>query len=155
MRSQRRTAVGVAVMAVLLAAYICFALYRVWILFLTQNIVGALMGAGLLVLSLIAVWALYRELKFGYHANRLTHRLEDENALPEDGLEAKWNGMPTREDARSVLPKYEDAVHTQPDSWKDWQRFGILLRAAGQNGPARAAIRNAIRLERADSTPDK
>lgn len=138
-------------MAVLLAAYISFALYRVWVLFTSNNLVGALMGAGLLVLSLVAIWALYRELRFGFDANRLTKQLETNGQLPEDGLEARWNGMPTRTDAAGVLPKYEAAVKEHPDSWQDWQRLGILLRAAGKNGPARAAIRQAIRLERQHS----
>jgi hypothetical protein len=147
-KQTQRTIIGVAIMSALLAVYIGFALYRVVVLFMSASIVAALMGIGLLVLSLIAIWALVRELIFGYHANRLTRRLEAENELPEDGLSAGWNGMPSREDARSVLPRYEAAVETDENSWRAWQRLGIVRRAAGDNGQARFAIRRAISLER-------
>lgn len=149
MRSHTKTLIGVVTMSILLALYISFALYRVFILFASKNLIGALLGLGLLVLSLIAVLALARELLFGYHANRLTRELEKLGALPEDGLPVQWNGMPRREDALAILPKYQAASQEESDDWRNWQRYGILLRAAGKNSEARAAIRHAIKLERA------
>ena len=145
---QRRQILGVILVSVILAVYIGFALHRVWILILTGDTLGALMGGALLVFSLIATWALQRELRFGVHANRLTRRLETEGELPEDGLEAQWNGMPTRQDAAAVVPQYAAATEVDPQNWRAWQRYGILLRAAGEYGPARKAIRTAIALER-------
>ena len=148
-RSRIGVVIGVWIMAALLALYIGFALHRVWVLVTTGQALGAAMGAALLVISLIAVWALWRELWFGVQANRLTRQLEAEDALPDDdGLEARWNGMPARAAALGVLPRYEQAAAEDPEKWQNWQRLGIMRRAAGQNGEARAAIREAIRREK-------
>ena len=84
--------IGVVVMAVLLALYIALVGWRAVLLLGTGDPVGITMGVALIVLPVVAVWALGRELWFGWRAQQLGLRLEAEHDLPEEAVGAR---MPT------------------------------------------------------------
>ena len=67
--------IGVAVMAVLLALYIVLVAQRAWLLLVSGQPIGVAMGVALIVLPLIAAWALWRELSFGLGTQRLARLL--------------------------------------------------------------------------------
>jgi cytochrome c-type biogenesis protein CcmH/NrfG len=142
--------IGVAVMAVLLAVYIVLVGQRAWLLLMSRDAVGVAMGAALVVLPLIAAWALGRELWFGVRAEQLGRRLEAEGALPDDAVTVRPSGRVLREDADAVFPAYRSAAETHPDDWRVWYRLGIAYDAAGDRRRAREAVRTAIRLEKGD-----
>lgn len=140
--------IGVAVIAAALALYIVVAGQRA-VLFLTSGEpVGIVMGLALIVLPLIAVWALGREILFGVQAERLGRRLETEHALPEEQLAARPSGRVLREEADAVFPRYRDAVEAAPEDWRAWYRLGLAYDGSGDRRRARASVRTAIRLER-------
>lgn len=139
--------IGVAVMAVLLALYIVLVGQRAWLLLTSGQPVGIAMGAALVVLPLIAAWALGRELWFGVRAEQLGRRLEKEHALPEDSVGVRPSGRVLREDGDAVFPAYKADVEANPESWQAWYRLGLAYDAAGDRRRARAAVRSAIRLE--------
>jgi cytochrome c-type biogenesis protein CcmH/NrfG len=142
--------IGVAVMAVALALYIALVAQRAWLLLASGDPIGIAMGVALVVLPVIAVWAVGRELWFGVRAEKLGKRLEVDGALPEDQVAVRPSGRVVREDADAVFPAYRADVEAHPDDWRAWYRLGLAYDAAGDRRRAREAVRTAIRLESAD-----
>lgn len=142
--------VGVAVMAALLALYIVLVAQRAWLLVASGDPVGVAMGIGLIVLPIIAAWALGRELWFGVRAQQLGRRLETEGGLPQDEVTLRPSGRVLRDDADAVFPAYRADAEANPDDWRAWYRLGLAYDAAGDRRRAREAVRTAIRLETAD-----
>jgi cytochrome c-type biogenesis protein CcmH/NrfG len=139
--------IGVAVMAVLLALYIALVAQRAWLLLVSGDPVGVLMGVALVVLPLIAVWAVGRELWFGVRAERLGRRLEAEGALPAEEIAVRPSGRAVRAEADALFPTYRADVEAHPDDWRAWYRLGLAYDASGDRRRAREAVRTAIRLE--------
>lgn len=141
--------IGVAVMAVLLALYIVLVGQRAVLLLGSGDAVAIAMGLALVVLPLIAVWALGRELWFGVRAQQLGVRLEREGGLPSDEVAVRPSGRVVREDGDAVFPTYRADVEAHPDDWQAWYRLGLAYDAAGDRRRAREAVRTAIRIEKA------
>lgn len=141
--------IGVAVMAVLLALYIVLVGQRAWLLMTSGEAVGVAIGIALVVLPLIAAWALGRELWFGVRAEQLGRRLEAEGGLPEDEVAVLPSGRVVRADGDAVFPAYRADAEAHPDDWRVWFRLGLAYDAAGDRRRAREAVRTAIRLESA------
>ena len=142
--------IGVAVMAALLALYIVLVGQRAWLLLMSGDPVGIAMGAALVVLPLIAAWALGREVWFGVRAQQIGKRLEAEGALPQEEVAVRPSGRVMREDGDAVFPAYRADVEAHPDDWRAWYRLGLAYDAAGDRRRAREAVRAAIRLEKTD-----
>lgn len=142
--------IGVAVMAVLLALYIALVAQRAWLLLVSGDPIGVLMGVVLVVLPVIGVWALGRELWFGVRAERLGRRLEADHALPSEEIEVKPSGRAVRAEADALFPAYRADVEAHPDDWRAWYRLGLAYDASGDRRRAREAVRRAIRLEGAE-----
>lgn len=140
--------IGVAVMAALLVLYIVLVGQRAALLLLSGDGVAIAMGAALVVLPLIATWALGRELWFGLRAERLGRLLESEGALPDDAVGVRPSGRVLREDGDAVFPQYRAGAEAHPDDWRAWYRLGLAYDAAGDRRRAREAVRSAIALER-------
>ncbi len=141
--------IGVAVMAVLLVLYIGFVGQRAWLLLTADEPIAIALGAALVVLPIIAAWALGRELWFGVRAEQLGRRLESEGGLPDDDVAVRPSGRVMREDADAVFPAHRADVEAHPDDWHAWYRLGLAYDAAGDRRRAREAVRTAIRLEAA------
>ncbi|MDQ1216795.1 tetratricopeptide repeat protein [Microbacterium arborescens] len=138
------------IMAALLALYIVFVAQRAVLLVMTGEPVGVVMGVALIVLPVIAAWALWRELAFGASASRLGRRLEQESALPEESIDLSPSGRPDRIEADALFPRYREAVEEAPEDWRAWFRLGLAYDGAGDRRRARQAVRTAISLERAE-----
>ncbi|GGH46426.1 hypothetical protein [Microbacterium album] len=139
---------GVAVMAVLLALYIVLVGFRAVQLVATGEPVAVAMGAALIVLPMIATWALCRELWFGVRAEQLARRLETEGGVPDEVVATTPSGRISRADGDAVFPRYRAEVEAQPEDWRAWFRLSLAYDAAGDRRRARAAVREAIRRER-------
>lgn len=145
--------IGVAVMAVALALYIVLVGQRAWLLLVSGQPVAVAMGVALVVLPVIAVWALGRELWFGWRAEQLGVRLERDDALPAEEVAVRPSGRVERADADAVFPGYRAEVEEHPEDWRAWYRLGIAYDAAGDRRRARSAVRTAIRLEASERRP--
>ncbi len=145
-----RTRIGVGIVAVVLVLYIALVAQRAVLLVASGDPVGIAMGIALVLLPVVAVWALWRELSFGLGAQRLGRRLEAEGGLPEEELSLRASGRPVQAEADALFPAYRDAVERDPDDWRAWYRMGLLYDGAGDRRRARSAIRTAISRERAD-----
>jgi cytochrome c-type biogenesis protein CcmH/NrfG len=137
--ARARSVLGVAIMSALLVLYFVFAGIRAVALLASREPIPVIMGAAMLILPLLGVWALVRELQFGRSATRLADRLAAEGRMPEEPVATHPSGRPVREDA--------DA-EADPESWQAWMRLGIVYDACGDRRRARGAIRQAISLER-------
>jgi tetratricopeptide (TPR) repeat protein len=135
-------------MAVLLALYLVLVADRSVRLVATGEPVAIGLGAALIVLPLIAAWALMRELLFGIRTERLVRELEAEDGLPEDELPRRPSGRPDRAAADAEFDRYRAEVDAEPESWRAWFRLGLAYDASGDRRRARAALRRAIALNR-------
>jgi cytochrome c-type biogenesis protein CcmH/NrfG len=144
------TRIGVGMVAVVLALYIVLVGQRAWLLLTSGDGIGIAMGVAMLLLPVVAAWALWRELRFGTGAQRLGRRLEQEGGLPTEELTLRPSGRPVAAEADALFPVYRDAVEAAPEDWRPWYRMGLLYDGAGDRRRARSAIRTAITLERAE-----
>lgn len=135
-------------MAVLLALYLVLVADRSVRLVATGEPVAIGLGVALIVLPLIAAWALMRELLFGIRTERLVRDLEADDGLPEDELPKRPSGRPDRAAADAEFDRYRAEVDASPQSWRAWFRLGLAYDASGDRRRARAALRRAIALNR-------
>src|SRR5690625_2620152 len=135
-------------MAVLLLLYFHFVGVRAFALIRTGTPLAVVMGVALLVLPTIGIWALFREIQFGYRATHLHDRLAAEGALPDDLGEPNVRGKYDRERAAEVFDRYREAAEADPMLWQNWFRLGLVYDAAGDRVRARGAMRRAIECSR-------
>lgn len=145
-----RVRVAVALMTVLLLLYIVLAGQRAFVLLTSGEPVAIVMGVALLVLPLLALWAIGRELWFGVRAQQLGERLDAEGGLPDEDLPVRPSGRVEREDGDALFPRYRADVEAHPDDWRARYRLALAYDAAGDRRRARAAVRTAINLESAE-----
>ncbi|HWU59872.1 MAG TPA: tetratricopeptide repeat protein [Microbacteriaceae bacterium] len=143
--------IATIVMAVLLVVYLVLVGQRAVLLMISGQLAGVIMGIALIILPLIAVWAIWREIMFGVHTEKLVHILEAEGGLPIDDLPHRTSGRPVRDAADAEFPRYRTEVEQQPQSWRAWFRLGLAYDASGDRKRARQALREAIRLYRDSS----
>ena len=146
-----RNRLAAILMALLLLVYLVLVTQRAVLLILTGEPIGIVMGVALFVLPVIAAWAIGRELLFGARTERLVRQLETEGNLPVEDLPTRASGRPLRAAADEQFPQYKAEVEAQPSSWRAWFRLGLAYDASGDRRRAREALRQAIRLERADA----
>lgn len=137
---------GVIVMTLALAFYIFLVARVAWVMLTEGDAVTFVMGVALVIFPVIAVWGIWREIRFGRDAERLGSRLEAEGALPEEEVGVYTSGRVRRDDADALFPKYRAAVEAAPEDWRAWYRLGLVYDGAGDRKRARSAIRQAIRL---------
>ena len=149
----RRAILGTVVMTVLLAIYLALTLQLAIALLGSSSGVAIAMGVALVILPLVGVWALVRELMFGFASSRLIRTLEAEGGLLVDNLPHRPSGRPLRAEADAEFPEYAREVELNPQSWRAWLRLGLAYDASGDRRRARAAVRTAIRLSRQSTSP--
>jgi hypothetical protein len=138
-------------MAALLLLYLVFAGYYSTVLLGTGSPAGIAMGIALLVLSLLGAGALVAELRLGVRAEQLSRRLEREGLLP-DPLPVLASGRPDRAAAAAAFPLYRAEAEAAPESWRARFRLALVYDASGDRRRARQAMREALRLAKADPT---
>jgi cytochrome c-type biogenesis protein CcmH/NrfG len=135
-------------MAVLLALYLVLVGQRAVLFVATGEPVAIAIGVALIVLPIVGAWALYREIRFGAAAERLGRILESEGALPTEEFPARPSGRLDRAAVDAAFPAFREEVEASPRDWRAWYRLGLAYDGAGDRRRARAAIREAISLER-------
>lgn len=143
------TRAGAILMAMLLALYIALVGWRAVQFIQTGEPAAVGIGIALLVLPVVAAWALWREIAFGVRSQALMRRLEAEGGLDLD-LPVTPSGRLERAGADAAFPAFREAAEAEPDSWRAWLRLGLAYDAAGDRRRARSAVRRAITLERAE-----
>lgn len=145
-----KTRIIIGVITLVLIVYLVVIAKSAWIMLTTGRTVAVVMGVCLVVLPIIAAWAIVRELWFGVRAERAGRRLEAEGGLPDDDVAVYASGRVVRDDGDAVFPRYREAVQQHPGDWRAWYRLGLAYDAAGDRKRARNAIRQSLKLEAAD-----
>lgn len=140
--------IGAISMAVLLAVYVALVGWRAVQFVATGEPIAIVMGIALIVLPIIAAWAIWREVSFGIRSQRLVKTLEAEGAT-DLGIDTTPSGRADRASADAEFGRFRTEAETEPDSWRAWMRLGMAYDAAGDRRRARRAVRRAIDLERA------
>jgi cytochrome c-type biogenesis protein CcmH/NrfG len=148
------TKIWVGVMLALTLFYVLTLLGRGIILLQEPSLIAIAMGLAILVLPVVALWALFAELQFGLKAQRLSRRLIALD-IPGLDLELRASGRATKESAAKELERIQDAVTNDPKSWSLWFQLGEVHDAAGERKNARAAIREAILLANNPDSSDQ
>lgn len=144
---------GVILMAALLLFYLVLVGARAVLFVQSGEPVGIAIGVALIILPIIGVWALVRELLFGFNSERLIRKLDAEGALPVADLPTRPSGRPLRDAADAGFPRFQAEVEAAPTDWRAWFRLGLAYDASGDRRRARRAIRSAIALERSSRQP--
>nr|WP_314148879.1 tetratricopeptide repeat protein [uncultured Leifsonia sp.] len=137
-------------MALILLVYLVLVFQRAVLLLASGEAVGVAMGVALLLLPVIAAWAIGRELLFGARTEKLVKLMAAEGTLPVDDLPHRASGRPLRDAADEEFPQFKAEVEQQPESWRAWFRLGLAYDASGDRRRAREALRQSIRLYRAE-----
>jgi hypothetical protein len=120
--------------------------WRGVLLILDGRPVAVVLGASVLVLPLVAAYAIWRELSFGFATERLARELAARGALPVDDLPRRPSGRVERSAADAAFAAYRQDAERRPGDWAVWFRLGTAYDAAGDRRRARAAVRQAIEL---------
>lgn len=119
--------------------------WRAVLLVGTGEAVPVAFGLALLVFPLIGLYVVWRELRFGVAAQRLSRELEASGQLPADDLPRRPSGRPDRAAADAAFATRRAAVEAAPQDWRAWYALATAYDAAGDRRRARAALRTAIR----------
>lgn len=108
------------------------------------------LGAALLVMPLIGLWAMAATLRAGFAHQRLA-RLIDEDGMELDtrGLPRRASGRIERNAADALFVSVRTEVQTAPDDWRRWYRLARAYDYAGDRRRARDAMRTAVQMHRA------
>lgn len=139
---------GAIVTGALVVMYVALLGQRGFELLATENSIAQAMGALILALPVVAMWAIIRELVFGLQIERLAKEVEAQGKWPNLAFELRPSGRPTRESADRVFETVREATAANPDDWHDWFSLGLAYDASGDRRRARAAMRKAIKLRR-------
>jgi tetratricopeptide (TPR) repeat protein len=129
-------------MTALAVIYVVLLGQKAVLLILDDNWVAKAMGLALLVLPIVAAWAILTEVKFGIDAERLAKS----NSLPELQLELRPSGRATKESAQVEFERIKLLVSQDLENWELWFRLGECYDASGDRKLARKSIRKAIKL---------
>ncbi len=141
---------GVLFVTLLTALYLVVVVGISWGLLASGDPVAIIMGAALIVFPLFGAVFVARDLLFAMQGNRLLQQLAEAHELPEDNLPKRPSGRVVREAADADFERWKNEVEATPQAWAAWARLSLAYRAAGDSHRARAAMRQAISLERAE-----
>ncbi|MDO5635029.1 MAG: hypothetical protein Q4G34_09205 [Micrococcus sp.] len=129
--------------AVLLALFLGFALYSGIAFIQAPQLAAKGIGVGILGVTVVGVWALYRELRFGYLSERMARTLAAENRLPVDDLPRSPGGRIERATADAQFETYRAETEAAPEDWRSWFRLALAYDAAGDRRRGRGAVHKA------------
>ena len=135
-----------------LTLFYVFTLFgRGLILVSEPNPLAVVMGVGIIVFPLFALWALYAEIRFGLSSQKLQKRVVAMN-IPGLDLKLRASGRATKESAEKELLRVQGLAENSND-FTVWFLLGEAYDAAGDRKRARSAMRKAIVLAKdADSS---
>ena len=142
------TRIGVTLMTLALGVYVVIVIWLAVLFFGAGTVIGAAMGAALIVIGLLGGWAMTREVLFGLSAEKYGRILDSEGGMPEAPENLTPSGRLLPADADAFVSRYTELVDVDPADWRAHYRLGVVQDAAGRRKAARASIREAIRLAR-------
>ena len=148
MSARLTTIVAVIGMSALLLLYIWAAGWQAVVMLGSGQPVVVAMGVALLVFPFVGLWALFRELRFGWQSSQLATQLSRDGQWPEMDVVLLPSGRVDRRASQVDVSVFTAEVEKHPASWQAWFRLGLAYDASGDRRRAREAIRSAISLSR-------
>lgn len=142
---------GVIAITVLTLIYLVGVLQLAWGLITSGALVGVVMGIVLIVFPLIGAVVVLRDLRFVMRGDALLERLARAGELPEDTLPRRPSGRYVVEAADADFEQWKRGVEAAPEDAGAWARLALAYKASGDSARARAAMRQALRLDAAAS----
>lgn len=106
------------------------------------------LGAALLILPAIGLWAMIVTLRTGFAHQKLAR------LVAEDGMELDVSGMPRRPSGRiqrqaadALFDSVRAELRSDPDDWRRWYRLARAYDYAGDRRRARDAMKKAVELQ--------
>src|SRR5690242_6056953 len=91
-----------------------------------------------------------RQIRFVSAGQRLARIIASEGGFADrDRLARDDNGRVKADVAAAKLPAAQKAVDDAPEDWRAWFQLSVALGDAGDPRAARAAVRRAIKVQRA------
>jgi cytochrome c-type biogenesis protein CcmH/NrfG len=140
----------------LLIAFMCVAMLAYFVLLgrlafamIGSGRVAAVgLGAALLIMPVIGLWAMIATLRAGFAHQRLARLIaEDEMELDTSALPRRPSGRIERDAADALFATVRTEVQADPDDWRRWYRLARAYDYAGDRRRAREAMKTAVELQ--------
>ena len=110
------------------------------------------LGAVMLGVCVLAVVLFVRKIRFTAAAQRVARRIAEEGGFAHrEQIPRGPKGRVQRDVAVVELDQCKAAVEADPENWRAWFHLGVAHGDMDDPTAARAAVRRAIALERAES----
>lgn len=145
-----------AVRLQLLIAFLCAAMVTYFVLLghLAIAMIGSGrpaavgLGAALLVMPGIGLWAMIATLRAGFAHQKLARlAAEDGMELDVSALPRRPSGRIERDAADALFATVRAEVQAEPDDWRRWYRLARAYDYAGDRRRAREAMKTAVQLQ--------
>jgi cytochrome c-type biogenesis protein CcmH/NrfG len=140
----------------LLIAFMCVAMLvyfvllgRIAIAMIASGRAAAVgLGAALLIMPVIGLWALVATLRAGFAHQKLARLIaEDGMELDTSALPRRPSGRIERDAADALFATVRTEVEADPDDWRRWYRLARAYDYAGDRRRAREAMKAAVELQ--------
>jgi len=140
----------IAVMCGALLVYLAL-LGRTAVLMITSGrTVAVALGAALLILPGIGLWAMIATLRAGFAHQKLARlAAADGMELDVSALPRRPSGRIERDAADALFDTVRTELDSDPDDWRRWYRLARAYDYAGDRSRAREAMKRAVELHRA------
>jgi cytochrome c-type biogenesis protein CcmH/NrfG len=140
----------IAVMCGALLVYLAL-LGRTAVLMITSgHAVAVALGAALLILPGIGLWAMVATLRAGFAHQKLARlAAADGMELDVSALPRRPSGRIERDAADALFDTVRTELDSDPDDWRRWYRLARAYDYAGDRSRAREAMKQAVELHRA------
>jgi hypothetical protein len=140
----------------LLIAFMCLALLaylvllgRLAIAMIASGRAAAVgLGAALLIMPVIGLWAMIATLRAGFAHQRLARLIaSDGMELDTSALPRRASGRIERDAADALFATVRAEVEGDPDDWRRWYRLARAYDCAGDRRRAREAMKTAVNMQ--------
>lgn len=139
---------GAVVMTALTLMYLWLLGGKAITLLQQPNGVGKVMGAFMLIMPAVALWAIIVELIFGIQVEKMAEQVEAEGLWPIRDIETLPSGRPTKAAAQREFDRLKEEASAKPDDWHSWFNLALGYDACGDRKRARAGMRKALRMRK-------
>jgi cytochrome c-type biogenesis protein CcmH/NrfG len=106
------------------------------------------LGAAVLLMPIVGLWAMVATLRAGLAHQRLARRAREQGLeLDVTDLPRRPSGRIEREAADALFQEVRAEVEAEPDDWRRWYRLARAYDYAGDRGRARETMKKAVELE--------
>jgi cytochrome c-type biogenesis protein CcmH/NrfG len=147
-RRNVRIQLTIAFMCAAMLAYIVLLGRSAVLMICSGRAAAVVLGAALLILPAIGLWAMIATLRAGFAHQKLARLVVDDGMeLDVSALPRRPSGRIERDAADALFDTVRAELDTDPDDWRRWYRLARAYDYAGDRGRAREAMKKAVELQ--------